>query len=140
MSGSSLAVSLSGGGHRATLFGLGALIYLVDAGANKHVTSISSVSGGSLTNGFVGQSLDFRTTDSTSFRTMVAVPLATQIAKHGTLFAGYLTKLYLAVLALGAVFVFTPICCTSGTSYTRFLAFLFLLTGVFMPGWPRTET
>ena len=39
-----LAVSLSGGGHRATLFALGALMYLVDAKANANVTSIASVS------------------------------------------------------------------------------------------------
>ena len=45
--GKSLAVAMSGGGHRATLFVLGALMYLVDAGANKYVTSIASVSGGS---------------------------------------------------------------------------------------------
>lgn len=31
----SLAVSLSGGGHRATLFVLGALMYLVDEGQCK---------------------------------------------------------------------------------------------------------
>jgi hypothetical protein len=43
----SIAVTLSGGGHRATLFGLGALMYLVDARANTNVSSIASVSGGS---------------------------------------------------------------------------------------------
>jgi Patatin-like phospholipase len=128
ISGPSLAVSLSGGGHRATLFDLGALIYLVDAGANKQVTSIASVSGGSLTNGFVGQTLDFRSTDSTSFRTKVAAPLAAQIANRGTLFAPFLTKLYLMALVVGAVLVFTPIRWTSGTWYWRSLAFLFLMT------------
>ena len=76
----SLAVSLSGGGHRATLFVLGALMYLVDAKANAHVTSIASVSGGSLTNGFVGQTVNFREIDGSEFRKRVASPLATQIA------------------------------------------------------------
>jgi len=47
-------VALSGGGHRATIFGLGALLYLVDAGLNRSVMAISSVSGGSILNGFVG--------------------------------------------------------------------------------------
>jgi hypothetical protein len=94
----SLAVSLSGGGHRATLFVLGALLYLVDAKVNKHVTSIASVSGGSLTNGFVGQALNFRETDGTEFRNKVASPLATQIAKSGTLFVPLLSKVYLLVL------------------------------------------
>jgi NTE family protein len=43
-----LGVALSGGGFRATVYGLGALLYLVDSGLNKQVTSISSVSGGSI--------------------------------------------------------------------------------------------
>ena len=72
-----------GRGHRATLFGLGALLYLVDAKANAHVTSIASVSGGSLTNGFVGQTVNFREVDGSEFRQRVAGPLATQIAKSG---------------------------------------------------------
>ena len=91
----SLAVSLSGGGHRATLFVLGALMYLADAKGNAHVTSIASVSGRSLTNGFVDQTLNFRETDGSEFRERVAIPLATQIAKSGTLFAPLFTKVYL---------------------------------------------
>jgi hypothetical protein len=68
---------MSGGGHRATLFVLGALIYLVDAKANEGVTSIASVSGGSLTNGLVGQNVHFRETNGSEFRERVASPLAT---------------------------------------------------------------
>jgi len=49
----SIGIALSGGGHRATLFALGALLYLVDSGRNKDVTMISSVSGGSITNAFL---------------------------------------------------------------------------------------
>ena len=92
----SLAVAMSGGGHRATLFVLGALMYLVDAKANADVTSIASVSGGSLTNGLVGQAVNFRQTNSDEFRDQVAKPLATQIANSGTLFAPVFTKIYLA--------------------------------------------
>ena len=55
-----LGVALSGGGHRAALFSLGALIYLRDAGINTKVRSISSVSGGSWTNAVVGLSCDYR--------------------------------------------------------------------------------
>ena len=102
-SGKSIAVSLSGGGHRATLFALGALMYLVDAKVNASVTSIASVSGGSLTNGLVGQALDFRKTSGPDFRDRVAKPLATQIAKKGTFFAPLFTKLYLAVLIIAGV-------------------------------------
>jgi hypothetical protein len=49
----SIGVALSGGGHRATVFSLGALLYLTDAGANRSVATITSVSGGSLLNAFV---------------------------------------------------------------------------------------
>ena len=128
----SLAVSLSGGGHRATLFGLGALMYLVDAGANANVTSIASVSGGSLTNGFVGQALDFRSADGRTFRKLVAGPLATQIAKSGTLFAPLFTKLYLTVLIVGAVLVFATLAVVPGAWYIRLLAFLL---GLMVWGW-----
>jgi len=48
-----VGIALSGGGHRATLFGLGALLYLADSGCNKDVTTIASVSGGSLTNAYL---------------------------------------------------------------------------------------
>ena len=46
----SLGVAISGGGHRATIFSLGSLLYLCDTGLNKSVKSVSSVSGGSITN------------------------------------------------------------------------------------------
>ena len=49
----SVGVAISGGGHRAGLFGLGVLLYLADAGKNRDVACVSSVSGGSLTNGYV---------------------------------------------------------------------------------------
>lgn len=49
----SIGLCLSGGGHRASIFALGALLYLVDAGRKDDVRAISSVSGGSLTSGFL---------------------------------------------------------------------------------------
>ncbi len=48
-----VGVALSGGGHRATLFGLGALLALVDLRINRRTTQIASVSGGSIANAFV---------------------------------------------------------------------------------------
>lgn len=45
-----LGVALSGGGHRATIFGLGALLYVADSGLNRRVGTVTSVSGGSLLN------------------------------------------------------------------------------------------
>ena len=128
----SLAVSLSGGGHRATLFVLGALMYLVDAKANADVTSIASVSGGSLTNGFVGQTLNFRETDGADFRKRVASPLATQIAKSGTLFAPLFSKVYLLLLFAGALLVLAIPAIGPGPWYVRLLLFL---VGLALWGW-----
>lgn len=54
------AVALSGGGHRATLMTLGALLALVDRRLSGHVMQIASVSGGSITNAFVAQRCDFK--------------------------------------------------------------------------------
>lgn len=70
-------------GHRASLFGLGALLYLADAGKNQEVRSIASVSGGSLTNGVVAQSLRYHETLSPSFEEAMR-PFAARIASAGT--------------------------------------------------------
>jgi hypothetical protein len=47
-----LGIALSGGGHRASLLSLGALLYVVDSGMNARVRTVTSVSGGSITNAF----------------------------------------------------------------------------------------
>lgn len=94
-----LGVALSGGGHRATLFGLGVLLYLSDVSANGNVVSISSVSGGSITNAFAGLHR-FKTATSEEFEG-AAADLARQVANRGSLFAWWGTKVYLALLALG---------------------------------------
>src|SRR6266511_1924957 len=91
--------ALSGGGHRAALFGLGVLVYLADAGKGPDVTSIASVSGGSLTNGFVAQSVDYRALSGPEFSEAVA-PFAGQIAQRGTVWAWWPVKAYVAVLGL----------------------------------------
>jgi len=87
-----IGVSLSGGGHRATLFGLGVLLYLAhahderDQPLSRRVAAISSVSGGSITNGFLAQSLDYRCAEAVQVE-VAAQTLATQLAEHGVLFA-----------------------------------------------------
>ena len=48
-----IRIALSGGGHRATVFSLGALLYLVDAKRMGDVQTITSVSGGSITNAYL---------------------------------------------------------------------------------------
>ncbi len=103
-----IGVSLSGGGHRASLFGLGALIYLVDAGKGPEISCISSVSGGSITNGWVGLKTDLFVAASGDFRTDVA-PLAAAVSTKGTLWSAPLTYAYLLLLA--AILVIATVLC-----------------------------
>jgi hypothetical protein len=69
------------------------------------VVSISSVSGGSLTNAFVGLNCDYAATSSADFRA-VAHRLASQIANKGTLFAWVGTWVYLAALLVAGLAAF----------------------------------
>ena len=77
-----LNVALSGGGLRASAFGLGALLYLKHAGLNTKVTDIASVSGGSITNGFIASRCDYQSVDDETFD-KVASKLASKIAFSG---------------------------------------------------------
>lgn len=97
-----IGVALSGGGHRATVFGLGALLALVDEGLNQQVTSISSVSGGSIANGVVMTGPDYSTVDRAGFEAHLGPPLQS-IASRGVLLGGWrrpapATATYLIVL------------------------------------------
>ncbi len=78
-----LAVSLSGGGFRATLAGLGTLRFLADAGLLADVRWMSSVSGGSVANALVARSMPaLRAAGFTrqAFDTVVLVPFVQQIS------------------------------------------------------------
>ncbi len=79
-----IGVALSGGGHRATVFGLGALLALCDHELNHQVTSISSVSGGSIANGIAMVDLDYGTTTAEAFEAHLA-PRLSAIANRGLL-------------------------------------------------------
>jgi len=92
-----IGVSLSGGGHRASLFGLGALIYLVDAGKGPEISCVASVSGGSITNGWVGLKTNLYLAGSGDFRSDIA-PLAAAVSTRGTLWSAPLTYAYLALM------------------------------------------
>ncbi len=123
-------MAISGGGHRASLFGLGALLYLADSKSNSEVTSIASVSGGSLTNGFVAQSLDYQEATGEEFRAAVQ-PFAARMARGGTLWASPLTWAYVVALALiglammfFAVHLVVDFSILRWATWIRFLVFL----------------
>lgn len=84
-------LTMSGGGHRAALFGLGGLMAIVDAGANSRVGQIASVSGGSITNLVVAEGCDFQSVSSAEFA---------NVAKglFETTTRGILTKFVLGIL------------------------------------------
>jgi hypothetical protein len=111
-----MSVALSGGGHRASAWGLGALygvLTMRDAEAAKThgvpivVTAVASVSGGSLTNGVLASELAARDVgigevSIDDFRTATADLLAT-VATKGLIPAKGRTSRYLGALALAVI-------------------------------------
>jgi hypothetical protein len=111
-----VSVALSGGGHRAAAWGLGALYGLLkmrDAEAAQpdgvpiEVTAVASVSGGSLTNGVVATGLHARgvglaDVSVDDFRTLTADLLAT-VATDGLIPARGRTSRYVAMVVASLV-------------------------------------
>lgn len=87
-----IGVALSGGGYRASAWGLGAMLYLADAGLSKDVVTASSVSGGSITNAALGLE---------PYRQMSPQDLWTVSARLARQFAGNV-GLFLVLLGLHA--------------------------------------
>lgn len=99
-----IGLALSGGGHRATAFELGALLALADHQLNTRVASISSVSGGSIANGIALSGCDYGTVTADEFERVIA-PRLSCIARRGVLLGGApATRVYLwLVMASGAL-------------------------------------
>jgi predicted acylesterase/phospholipase RssA len=98
-----IAVSLSGGGHRATLYGLGTLMALVDRGLNRRIVQVSSVSGGSILNAVLvhrGVNLDAITSEQFD---RLAGDVASAIARRGVLTRGWLTVALVVIAGCGAL-------------------------------------
>lgn len=76
--GSTLGIALSGGGFRATLFGLGSLLRLNDAGLLGRLDRVTSVSGGSILAGVLAsrwKNLQFVDGKASNFESVVSKPL-----------------------------------------------------------------
>ncbi|MEU0118461.1 patatin-like phospholipase family protein [Streptomyces bobili] len=105
-----IGVSLSGGGHRATLFSLGALLAIVDLGYQSRVRWISSVSGGSITNAYVANKCDYAKTNSDEFQ-QVCRDALNLLSDHGSATGGWLGRIrwvgFIAglLLSLAGVFI-----------------------------------
>jgi NTE family protein len=92
-SGKTIGLALSGGGFRATLFGLGSLWRLNDAGLLRQLDRISSVSGGSIAAGVLAHrwsrlSFDPTTGVATNFDEEIAKPLLAFCSQTTDVWAG----------------------------------------------------
>jgi predicted acylesterase/phospholipase RssA len=101
-----IGVALSGGGFRATLHGLGVLMFLVDSGLNSQVTSIASVSGGSVTNGCVAARCEFREEKPATFDIVVR-DIVHAIVAHGLIPSRSFYLFILVILLLTAMLLVT---------------------------------
>jgi len=95
---------MSGGGHRASVFALGVMLYLADAQRSGQITSIASVSGGSLANGALAQDVDLRSASTGDVEAAIA-GVARRVTGRGTLFGANSTIVYLFALAVLALAV-----------------------------------
>ena len=119
-----IGAALSGGGHHASAWGVGVLAALVDAGLGRDVVSVSSVSGGSITNGVVAKNVDLRTANSGDFDDAVAGALR-NFAIDGLFPNGPLTRGYLRLVK-----IFT------GLSVVLLVAVVIgLVVAAFIDGW-----
>jgi predicted acylesterase/phospholipase RssA len=91
-----LGLSLSGGGLRASLYAFGALLYLVDVGLNRNVRTVSSVSGGSITNGYAAKACRYSEVSPEDFDEVVSS------------FCGLVRKGVILPRAIVAVIVIVP--------------------------------
>jgi len=96
------AIALSGGGHRATLATLGALMAIVDRRLGPKIVQIASVSGGSITNAFVAQRCRLEELGPGQLDE-IAGELTSLIVQKGVLTRNWIAGLVLAPVALGAV-------------------------------------
>jgi NTE family protein len=91
--GSTIGIALSGGGFRATLFGLGGLWRLNDAGLLGKLDRVTSVSGGSILAGVVAsrwRNLQFIGGRATNFESVIVEPLQTFCSETADIEAGLL--------------------------------------------------
>jgi NTE family protein len=94
--GKTVGLALSGGGFRATLFGLGSLWRLNDAGLLGKLDKIGSVSGGSILSGVLAHrwaQLNFVDGRASNFKDVIADPVRAFCCKTidvGSTFAGWL--------------------------------------------------
>jgi hypothetical protein len=130
-----IGVAMSGGGHRATVWGAGTLLAVSDAGLARDVTSVSSVSGGSITNGVVAHDLDLTSSTpadvETSLRRLMRQITGVGLFWFGAPTDGWLVRfLAAAVLAAGSVLGLLVACLLAGREVSPWWFLLLGLLGL----------
>jgi hypothetical protein len=103
-----IGVAISGGGHRATAWGWGAILGLAELGVNRDIVSIASVSGGSIANGVMAMRGDYASMSPDEVERAIA-PGLRLVAHDGLFYFGPLTNRYIsfffgaASLAVGSI-------------------------------------
>jgi len=109
------ALAMSGGGFRATLFHLGALLRLNELGLLRRLTVITSVSGGSIASGYLGYRWNHLTFDDRGVATdlvpKVVEPLAYTVTPVGDESVRVLAR-------AGSIIPQQPVACSSFGSTT----------------------
>lgn len=106
------AVSLSGGGHRATLATLGALMALVDRGLASRILQVASVSGGSITNAFVAQRARLEKLKPGELDG-IAKDLCSVVVHEGVLTMSWIVRIVVLSLSVGGLAAFLVLRFTS---------------------------
>ena len=98
-----LGLALSGGGHRAALFGIGVLMAMRDAG--RLPKQISSVSGGSITNAVLAHNYFSRLRHLDESVDPMVIPESAAVRKNlvDTMWDEETQKLYESIVGKGAV-------------------------------------
>jgi predicted acylesterase/phospholipase RssA len=94
-----IALTISGGGHRAALYGLGVLLAFVHRGLNRKVKRISSVSGGSIVNAYIALNTKFNDPNLTPHAfNEIAAKLIKIIVHKGVLTYPIIISLFLGLI------------------------------------------
>jgi hypothetical protein len=96
------AIALSGGGHRATLATLGALIAIIDRALGPKIIQVASVSGGTITNAFIAQRCHLEKLGPEELDD-IARELATTVIQKGVLPRAWLVSLLTALTVVPVV-------------------------------------
>jgi hypothetical protein len=127
---------MSGGGHRATAFALGVLLYLVDSGLNQKVHTITSVSGGSILNAFIALLRSANGVEKLSFKAFAPGDFDEHAAKLASLLSGsrpiWFASVAVGICGTGLAILLSLLLAIGGTTVLLSLAMLLLGVSFFV--------